>query len=271
MASFFAAAIQINSGQDIQHNLDKAISYIHEAAQSGASLVALPEYVLYIGPDKSISFSDESPEIAALCNAARRHAIFLLAGTIQKKIQGRTKCYNTSLLINPEGKITASYNKMHLFDVRIGDSREYNESSFLEPGSETACADTALGKIGLSICYDLRFPELYRILAKAGAVILCVPSNFAYVTGKDHWQVLLRARAIENTAFVIAPNQCGIKYDGNTSYGKSAIICPWGAVLTEASGSDEEIIYAQIDMDHRANVCAKIPSLDNMRIDIPNP
>lgn len=259
------ALIQMNSGTDISDNLHRACSLIDDAAPR-ADMVLLPEHFLYIGPDKQCSFSVDSPHIHAVRERARRHNTYILAGTFAEGLPGQKKIHNTSLLIDGSGEIAAVYRKMHLFDVALGESVEFNESLYVEPGAEPVCADTPVGTMGMSICYDVRFPELYRVLALRGADVFCVPANFALMTGRDHWLTLLRARAIENGAYVLAPAQWGKKYDGNVSYGRSAVIDPWGTIVAQASDSGDSVLCAQIDPSYTRTVRRTIPSLTHIRI-----
>jgi predicted amidohydrolase len=196
---------------------------------------------------------------------ARRLKIYLLAGSLLERGPARGKAYNTSVLLDPTGRVTARYHKMHLFEADITGHVGVRESDVLIPGDRIVAAKTFLGVLGLSICFDLRFPELYRALAARGIEIILVPSAFTRVTGKDHWEVLVRARAIENQAYVIAPNQCGTPPSGVAAYGHSMIVDPWGAVVAQVSGG-EGIALAELDPHALAEARRRLPALGSRRI-----
>ncbi|MCB1194560.1 carbon-nitrogen hydrolase family protein [bacterium] len=257
--------VQIDSQQIVSDNLSLVIDCIERAAHNNAELVVLPENMLYIGQDKTISFTLQSPEIEAVRTCAQQNSLYILAGSFPEKTT-QNKIYNTSIMINPQGNVIASYRKIHLFDAALGNSQEFNESSYTLPGENITAIKTPFGVIGMSICYDVRFPELYRYLAHMGSTIVAVPSNFSLITGKDHWIPLLQARAIENGVYILAPNQCGTKYDGNQSYGRSAIVDPWGTVIACASDTSPSIIYAQIDPAFTERVRRTLPSLGHIRL-----
>jgi len=268
---FKIALVQMNSQDNIKDNLKTASDMILECADNKADMILLPENFLYIGKHKKVSFKIDSPEIKAITKLAADTSTYILAGSIPEKTEFEGKNYNTSLFINNKGEIIGIYRKIHLFDVELGDSAEFNESSYVLAGDQPILVNTEFCPIGMTICYDLRFPELYRNLALLGCNVVFVPSNFTLHTGKDHWQVLLRARAIENGMFVLAPNQFGAKYDGNSSYGHSAVIDPWGIVIAQASDAAPAIVYAQIDLDLVQSVRKKIPSLKHVRLFSLNP
>lgn len=263
---FKVALIQMNTQDNIRDNLKTASDMIIECTDNKADIILLPENFLYIGKHKKVSFKLDSFEIKTIAKLAADTSTYILAGSIPEKVEIGEKNYNTSLFINNKGDFIGIYRKMHLFDVGLGDSPEFNESSYVVAGDQPVLIKTDFGSIGMTICYDLRFPELYRNLALMGCNIAFVPSNFAMHTGKDHWQVLLRARAIENGMFIIAPNQFGSKYDGNSSYGHSAVIDPWGTVIAQASDTAPAIVYAQIDLDLVRSVRKKIPSLKHVKL-----
>jgi len=246
------AAIQFGAGKNKNRNVAKAVSLIRRAAGNGADFIVLPEAFHFRGKVSAnkgfqgIAEGIPGPSTKPLIELAKKHRVTILAGSVCEAVPGRKKAYNTSVLIDPQGRITAKYRKINLFDALI-DGKKHKESSRLYAGRRPALANIGAWKAGLSICYDLRFPELYRDYAKRGAEILCVPSAFTRFTGKAHWKVLLRARAIENFSYVIAPNQIGKDGNGVASYGNSMIIDPWGKVLARASGNKTEIIYARID------------------------
>ncbi len=208
-----------------------------EAAEGGARLVVLPEYLQYRGGDDGFRASARpipGPYTDAFADVARRNDAWILAGSVAETSDDDARPYNTSTLIAPDGSIAARYRKIHLFDVAVDDGPVDTESARVSPGDEPVCADVDGVRIGLTVCYDLRFPELYRTLALAGAEVLAVPSNFTERTGRDHWEVLLRARAIENGAWVVAPGQVGGP-PGQPAFGRSMIIDPWGTVVAQAS------------------------------------
>ena len=265
-----AAAIQLNSTGDKARNLDVADRLVREAAADGAELVVLPEKWTVLGDAEALREGAEplsGPSISAAADWARDLGIHLVAGSIAERVEGADKLSNTSVLIGPDGELHARYRKIHMFDVEVG-GVSYRESETEEPGNEIV--SPVLGPslpgvtLGMTVCYDLRFPELYRILAVRGATVLTVPSAFTYETGKDHWEVLLRARAIENQAFVIAPNQVGEAPPHYRSYGHSMIVDPWGEVLAVAPDG-EGFVAADLDLGVEERVRATLPSLANRR------
>jgi predicted amidohydrolase len=265
-----AAAVQLNSTADKARNLEIAERLVRAAARDGAVLVALPEKWNLLADSATLLAGAETldgPSIGAASSWARELGIHLLAGSIAERAEGHEKAFNTSILIGPDGELEARYRKIHMFDVDVG-GVAYRESEHEEPGDELVAAGLA-GKLegitlGMTVCYDLRFPELYRILAVRGATVMSVPSAFTLDTGRDHWEVLLRARAIENQAFVVAPNQIGEAPPHYRSYGRSMIVDPWGVVLGQAP--DEEcFVAAELDLDAQARVRTELPSLANRR------
>jgi deaminated glutathione amidase len=259
-----AAAVQLNSTNDKARNLEAAERLVRAAAADGADLVALPEkWSLLAGGEELLAGAEplDGPTLSAARGWARELGIALLAGSISER--GGEKAFNTSVLIDRDGEDLAVYRKIHMFDVEAG-GVSYRESEHEEPGNEIVTAPLDDLIVGLSVCYDLRFPELYRILAVRGARLLTVPSAFTLATGRDHWEVLLRARAIENQAFVIAPNQVGEAPPHFSSYGHSAILDPWGTALTVAT--DEEcFVAADLDLDEQERVRYTLPSLASRR------
>ncbi len=203
--------------------------------------------------------------VATLCALAREHGVRILGGTFPEAIPGEERVHNTSVLVSPEGEIEAVYRKIHLFDVDLGPGARFTESTRIAPGCEVVVADTPIGPIGLSVCYDVRFPELYRAMAARGALWIAVPSAFTPQTGKDHWEVLLRARAIENQAFVLAPAQCGQHSPERASHGRSLIVDPWGLVLAQA-GDRPGVTLADCDLDELAAIRRRLPALEHRRL-----
>jgi len=266
----YVAAIQMNSQDNKEENLGKAEKFIDEAASKGASLVVLPELFNYLGLDENMpSQSEYIPglTIERMITKAQQYKIFVLCGSILEKDKNGDRSFNTSVLIDPSGKIIAKYRKIHLFDVEIEGGVVYQESAFIKPGNKVVTVNTKLATFGLSICYDLRFPELYRRLSFNGAQIIFIPAAFTLQTGKDHWEALIRARAIENQAYVIAPNQVGFHPKNNQCYGKSIIVDPWGTVMAKASDR-EMVIYAELDLMYQEKIKEKLPSLLHKREDI---
>jgi predicted amidohydrolase len=265
------AAVQLTTTDDYQNNINKAVNFVEKAAKYGAKVVSLPETFAFIGKkENKFKYSqDLNGEISQIFSGlAKNNGIFILAGSIHESIQGSDKLYNTSMLFSPEGKMLDFYRKIHLFDANLPGPEKYQESDDFAAGNQEQIkvTDTSSGKLGLTICYDLRFPELYRKLAQKGAEIIFVPSAFTMQTGKDHWEVLLRARAIENQVYIIAPGQYGFHSERRESYGNSMIIDPWGKVISRASDR-EEIIYADIDLEYLKKIRQKLPCLNHIRIE----
>lgn len=257
------ACVQMTSGTDIAQNLGYAENAIRQAAAHGATFVATPENTDFMMSDREQKMAlayeaAEHPALLQFDKLARELGITILIGSVAVKTDG-AKLKNRSLLFGSSGLI-ATYDKIHLFDVDLPTGESRRESDMMEAGGRLVVAQTAYGKIGLSICYDVRFPHLYRKLAQNGAVVLSVPSAFTVSTGSMHWETLLRARAIENGAFVIAPAQCGTHDGGRKTYGHSMIISPWGKIMAQG-GDTPEIIYADIDMSEVDQFRQSIPSL----------
>ena len=261
------AAVQLNSTNDKDRNLETARRLVREAASAGAELVALPEKWNLLAPPAELEAGAEELEGGVSTEAARgwarEHGIHVLAGSIGERVAGADRLFNTSALIDPSGGLIAVYRKIHMFDVEVG-GVTYRESEAEQPGDEIVTAAAGAVEVGLSVCYDLRFPELYRILAVRGARLITVPSAFTLATGRDHWEVLLRARAIENQAFVLAPNQVGEAPPHYVSYGRSMIVDPWGVVLAQAADG-ENVIVADLDLERQAALRESLPSLANRR------
>jgi predicted amidohydrolase len=262
-----AAAVQLNSGAEVAANMAVADRLTRAAAADGASLIVLPEKWTAMGTDEQLRAAGESldgPAIEWARATARELGVDLVAGSILERVRDREKLANTSVHVDPQGEVRASYRKVHMFDVEVA-GRSYRESELEEPGDEIVVSQTADGVgLGLSICYDLRFPELYRILAVAGARVIVVPAAFTLATTRDHWETLVRARAIEDQAFVIAANQIGPHPGGNRSGGRSMIVDPWGTVLAQAPDRECHIV-ADLDLDAQLEVRASLPSLANRR------
>jgi predicted amidohydrolase len=274
--SLRVACVQLNTRADVAANVRAAEALVEEAAAAGARLVALPETWAYKGRREGILASAESldgPSNAALARLAARLGIFVLAGSIYEPSPEPRRVYNASALFGPDGELLAAYRKIHLFDL-TADTTVYRESGYVRPGAELVTVEVDAGSaeseapvtLGLTICYDLRFPELYRSLALRGAQVLCVPSAFTAYTGAAHWEVLLRARAVENGCFVIAPGQAGEHLPGRGCYGHSMIVDPWGTVLAEVQDG-VGLCIADLDLARVAEVRAQIPSLQNRRPD----
>ena len=260
-----AAAVQLNSGDDKGRNLEVAERLVRAAADDGAELIALPEKWNLLAAGERLAAGAEpldGPTLGAARSWARELGVHLLAGSISER-SGEGRAHNTSVLIGPDGEDLAVYRKIHMFDVDVG-GVSYRESEYEDPGEEIVTAPVGELITGLTVCYDLRFPELYRILAVRGARLVTVPAAFTARTGRDHWEVLLRARAIENQVFVLAPGQVGKAAPHYESYGRSMIVDPWGVVL--ATAPDEEcFVAADLDLAAQERVRESLPSLANRR------
>jgi deaminated glutathione amidase len=261
-----AAAVQLESTNDRDRNLEAADRLTRAAAADGADLVVLPERLDLRGTAQDYAAGAETLEgrpIAWARQTARELGIDLVAGSIAERREGHDRVANTSVHVGPDGDVKAVYRKIHMFDVEVG-GVEYRESEHSEPADEIVLSETSGGVgLGLTICYDLRFPELYRILTLRGARIVTVPANFTRITGQAHWEVLLRARAIENQVFVIAPGQGRGPGAEGDSYGNSMIVDPWGEVLTRAGGEGESFVAADLDLARQEEIREKLPSLAN--------
>jgi predicted amidohydrolase len=279
MSHLTVAAIQLTSTDDVAKNLETSTRLIAEAAASGAKLIGLPENFAYLGSDRDHRLSlaervgrDEAgPILTAMRRAARQAGAWLLLGGFPEvghrpQAAGELqRIRNTSVLLSPDGDVTAIYRKIHLFDVDVPGGLRFRESEAIEPGTDVVVADTPWGGLGLTICYDLRFPELYRAIAGRGARVCAVPSAFTLETGKDHWHVLLRARAIENQLFVFAPAQRGLHGGQRRSYGHALIVDPWGVVIAEC-GDHEGFALGQLDFDYQDEVRRTLPCLAHRQL-----
>lgn len=271
------AAIQLSSQDDVVNNLERARSLVGEASRAGAELVALPENFAFMGEEVQKRELAESTEegrkgriTTAITAAAREHGVWIVAGGMPELSDDPKRPYNTSLLVAPDGRVVARYRKIHLFDVDLPDGTKLLESGATCAGNEPVTASLPLGSsghvtLGMTICYDLRFPELYRKLVDLGSRIVTVPAAFTLTTGKDHWHVLLRARAIENQVFIVAPAQHGRHPRGRTTYGKSLIVDPWGDVLAQC-GEGEGFALARLDFAAQDKVRTSLPCLTHRRL-----
>jgi deaminated glutathione amidase len=263
------ACVQMTSGRDKDANLARAEALVARAASTGADLVVLPEKWNLIGGADDYRAAaeplDGGVSTEAMAGWARSHGITLVGGSITERRDGHEKLSNTCCVFDPDGSLAAVYRKIHLFDVEVG-GHVYRESEAEEPGTEPVVAHAEDWTLGLSVCYDVRFPELYRILALEGAELVTVPAHFTTPTGRDHWHVLLRARAIENQCYVAAAGQVGETLPGKPAYGRSLIADPWGIVLAQAA-DEETVIAAELDRARLREIRAKLPSLANRRAD----
>jgi predicted amidohydrolase len=272
---FTAACVQMTSGREPEANTAAAETLIRRAREAGAELIMTPETTDMIEPRGRLTFEKARPEaehggLAAFRDLAAELGVWLLAGSFVVRLAA-DRLANRSFLIAPGGDVAARYDKIHMFDVEIPDGQSYRESRAYQPGGQAITADLPWGRLGLTVCYDLRFPQLYWALAKGGADFISVPAAFTKFTGRAHWHVLLRARAIETGCFVFAPAQCGSHAEGRKTYGHSLIVAPWGEVLAEG-GQAPGVITAEIDPAEVAKARAMVPSLGHDRpFDDPSP
>ncbi|MFQ5774842.1 MAG: carbon-nitrogen hydrolase family protein [Kiloniellaceae bacterium] len=260
--------MQLTSGRDPAANVAAASALIREAKAAGADLVMTPETTNMMEPRRRWTLDKAVPEaedaaVAAFRGLAAELGVWLLAGSLVVRV-GEDKAANRSILFDPAGRVAARYDKIHMFDVEIPDGQSYRESKLYRPGARAVVADLPWGRLGMTVCYDVRFPALYRALARAGADFLTVPSAFTRFTGQAHWHVLLRARAIETGCFVFAPAQCGTHAEGRQTYGRSLIVDPWGEVLADG-GEAPGIVLAEIDPARVGKARAMIPALTHDR------
>ena len=265
---FRAGLVQLRSGRSVTPNLDKAEGLIRRAAKGGAIYVQTPENtgLMELKPElvlEAAETEERSAPLARLRALAHELGIFLHIGSLAVKLDD-TRVANRSYVIDPEGRVAVRYDKLHMFDVDLPGGESYRESQYFRPGEKAVVADLPFGRLGLSICYDLRFPALYRALASAGAAFIAVPSAFTRQTGEAHWHVLIRARAIETGAFVLAATQGGLHENGRATYGHSLIVSPWGEVLAEG-GEDPCVVFADIDLAASDEARARIPALKHGR------
>lgn len=263
-----AACIQLNAGPDIAANLKDAAALVREAAAGGARFIATPENTCHIRTPATAKLTsspveEKHPALPLFSGLAQETGAWILVGSVSVKIAD-DKIANRSYLFNDKGAVVAAYDKIHLFDVDLAGGESYRESATVKGGDRVILAESPWGRIGMTICYDMRFPHIYRTLAQGGANILAIPAAFTVPTGRAHWEVLLRARAIENGAFVIAPAQCGTHEGGRGTYGHSLIIGPWGEILAQG-GDTPGVIMADINLDDVAKARTSIPSLQHDR------
>ena len=269
MTSLKAACIQVSATNDMDENIQAAAALACDARAAGAELVVMPENVSMMEWGRSNIIAKALPEdqhkaLHSFRELARETGLWLHCGSLSVLLEN-DKVANRTFVISPEGEIVAQYDKIHMFDVDLGEGEVYRESATFSPGREAVLAQTPWGAVGLTICYDLRFPQLYRSLAHAGASIITVPAAFTRVTGKAHWHVLLRARAIETGCFVLAPAQCGEHPGGRQTFGHALIVSPWGAILADA-GEQPGYIMATLDMAQVDEARGKVPSLTHDRL-----
>ena len=263
------AALQLCASDDPVANLALTLSMVQRAAEAGAQFIATPEVTNCVSSSRRrqnevLALQENDQTLAAMCAAAARFGVWISVGSLALKLPDDDRFTNRSFMIDPSGQIIAQYDKIHMFDVTLSETEQYRESDGYRAGGHAVIADTAFGKIGMTICYDIRFPHLYRGLAKSGASILLIPAAFAQPTGRAHWEVLLRARAIETGCFVIAAAQTGehqtTQGRPRKTYGHSMIVSPWGEILADA-GEDQGIIYADLDLSLVESTRARVPSI----------
>lgn len=269
MTRLTVACVQTNTTRDPLENIERVSPMIREAKERGAQLVTTPEIVGMLEPKRDLALAKAKPEeshevLAAFRGLAAELGIWLLVGSISIKVSD-DKLANRSFLIDDRGQIVARYSKIHMFDVQVGDGQTYRESNTYQAGGEAVIAETPWGRMGLTICYDIRFPYLYRALAHAGAEVIFAPAAFTKVTGEAHWHVLQRARAIETGCYIVSSAQTGEHAEGRRTYGHSVIVGPWGEVLADA-GEDVGVITAEIDLARVAEARGKVPSLTHDRV-----
>ncbi len=266
--TFKAACVQVSAGNDMAANIAQASALIREARAAGADLIATPENVSMMASGRAETLAKAAPQaahpaLAAFAELSRELGVWLLTGSLAVRLD-EERLANRSFLLDPSGAIAGQYDKIHMFDVDLPSGESYRESARFRPGAATEIVDLPWGRLGMTVCYDLRFPHLYRTLAQAGASFLTIPSAFTKVTGRAHWHVLQRARAIETGCFVIAPAQCGVHAAKRATYGHSLIVDPWGEVLADG-GEAPGMVVAEIDPARVAEARAMIPALEHDR------
>ena len=256
------ALIQITVGSDFDENFKKSKKFLEESLNSNPDFILFPECFLYLSSKSKIAIEMKHVSIKYYKNFSKMNKVYLLLGSLP--ITENDKLFNRSILINPDGNIISMYDKIHMFDIILKNGECYKESDFFSPGSELKMTDVLGYSIGHSICYDLRYPKMYRALAKKGAHIIVIPSAFTYTTGKAHWHTLIKARAIENGVFILAPNQWGVNNENRSTYGHSLVVDPWGKILAEAKDS-EMILTSELDLKKVQDCQNAIPVLKNDR------
>ncbi len=270
MARVIAGVVQVTSGADLEHNLARSSALVIDARKMGAELIVLPENFAFLGEHETakMAVAEKVPGdgriLSTMRQLARDQRVHLVLGGMPEAVSA-THVHNTSVYVDDEGEIRGIYRKIHLFDVAIPDGATYRESASVKPGDEAVVVEAPFGGVGLSICYDLRFPELYRTLVADGARILTVPAAFTQHTGRDHWHPLLRARAIENLAFVLAAAQFGRHNAKRVTYGHACIVDPWGQILAEV-GDREGVAVAELDFDYQDRLRRELPALEHRRL-----
>jgi predicted amidohydrolase len=273
MDSVMVAAVQLSSGVDSANNVKDAIALVNEAADRGATHIQLPEYFNYLGPAKGFGDVAESipgPITAQMSDVASSRKVTLHIGSLLEISPTPGKFFNTSVVINSTGHIVATYRKIHLFDVDIPGAVAQRESDFITPGRDLVMVNVDGVRLGLSVCFDIRFPEMYRELARSGADVLAIPAAFNAVTGRAHWEILIRSRAIENHAFVVAAAQVGTNDEGIATFGHSLIIDPWGEILAESTSGGPDVITAVLDLHEVTKRRQQIAVMDYRRPDLYN-
>ena len=268
LRNYLVGVIQMDTRDNYEENMEAACRFIDEAAAKGAKLVAFPEVFNYIGnePREAENIPD-GPTIRLMAEKAREHGIWVHCGSIGEANPQGEKKYNTTVLLDPDGKEVARYRKMHAFDITLLDGTETRESDRMQVGKDIVMVDTELGRLGFSICYYIRFPEMYRYMALNGCQVIFTPANFQMQTGKDHWEIILRTRAVENTCYIVAPGQIGKKRGTSLSYGSSMVVNPWGTVISRAQET-AGVVMAEIDLDYLDKVRRDLPCLKNRRSDV---
>ena len=265
--AYVAAVVQLTTTDDPAASLDRALAGVDRAADLGAKVIALPENVLFMGSEqqkRAVAEPLDGPSFSRLAARARERQVFLLAGSLPEASGDPDRPYNTSVLFGPDGERRAVYRKIHLFDVALGEGATHTESAATHPGDEVVVVDTPYGRWGLTICYDMRFPDLYRALRRQNVDLVFIPSAFTIPTGRDHWEVLLRARAIENQFYVVAPAQVGTHGPTRRTYGRSMIIDPWGTVLCTCPDATT-VALTTIEPERVTDLRRRLPCLEHER------